>query len=66
MPIVKIISITICAALALTGVTFIYDARRITKKVFSFGDQNESTKILKICGFIVAVIASLIILSICC
>ena len=37
--------------LAMFGVILIYDARPITKKMFSFGDQNEATLGLKIVGF---------------
>lgn len=40
----------------LTGVILIYDARILTKRFFSFGDQNEGASGLKILGFIVAVI----------
>ena len=44
------------------GVVMIYDARKISKKWFSFGDRNSSVKILKIIGFIIAIIGSLIII----
>ena len=40
----------------LTGVILIYDARILTKRFFSFGDQNEGASGLKILGFVVAVI----------
>ena len=30
----------IVALIALMGVIFVYDARRLTKKLFSFGDQS--------------------------
>lgn len=40
----------------LTGVILIYDARILTKRFFSFGDQNEGASGLKILGFIVAVL----------
>lgn len=42
------------------GVILIYDARPITKKLFSFGDQNEGTLGLKIVGFAVSIIGALI------
>ena len=45
----------------LIGVTFIYDARIITKKIFSFGDQNEASAGLKILGVFLSVIGILII-----
>jgi len=44
------------------GVILIYDAREITKKVFSFGDQNEATQILKMIGFIISTVAGFLIL----
>ncbi len=47
--------------LATLGVILIFDARGISKKVFSFGDQNEGTAGLKILGFIMAIIGTLII-----
>lgn len=56
--IIKIIALIVVAL----GVIMIYDARKLSKKWFSFGDRNDSTKILKIVGFIVAIIGSLIII----
>jgi len=44
------------------GIILIYDARYITKKIFSFGDQNEATRALKIIGFILSIIGGLMIL----
>ena len=44
------------------GVILIYDAREITKKIFSFGDQNEATLTLKIIGFIMCIIAGILII----
>lgn len=44
------------------GVILIYDARKITKKMFSFGDQNEATLTLKIIGFIMCTIAGILII----
>lgn len=46
---------------ATLGVVLVYDARMITKKWFSFGEQNEATLGLKILGFIIGIIGSLII-----
>lgn len=57
----QIILKLIGAIIVLTGVVMVYDARIITKKLFSFGDQNEATSGLKILGFIVCVIGGLII-----
>lgn len=44
------------------GVILIYDARKITKKMFSFGDQNEATLTLKIIGFIMCTIDGILII----
>ena len=49
------------AILALIGVTLIYDARRITKTFFGFGDQNEGALGLKMTGFIIAIIGGFIL-----
>lgn len=57
---VKIIIKIIGLLLALTGVIFIFDARTLGKKWFSFGDRNEAAKTLKIIGFIIAIIGGLI------
>ena len=47
--------------LAMFGVILIYDARPITKKMFSFGDQNEATLGLKIVGFIISFVGCILI-----
>ena len=47
--------------IAMFGVILIYDARPITKKMFSFGDQNDATMGLKLVGFIISIIGSIII-----
>lgn len=47
--------------LAVIGVILIYDAREITKKLFSFGDKNEASAGLKIVGFLMAMIGALMI-----
>lgn len=60
MEIIKFIGIIILTI----GVTLIYDARPITKKRFSFGDQNEGTKSLKIIGLIMSIIGSFIFIII--
>lgn len=58
---VKIILTLIGLILAMVGVIMVYDARLLTKKLFSFGDQNEASWGLKILGFIIAIIGGLII-----
>ena len=42
------------------GVKYIYDARPIVKKYFSFGDKNEATIGLKILGFLLSIIGGTI------
>ena len=58
---IKIILSIIGAIISLAGVTLIFDARIITKKVFSFGDQNEGSAGLKIIGFIIGIIGAIIV-----
>ena len=48
------------AILLLIGVIWIYDARSITKKYFSFGDQNEGSLGLKMIGFIISIIGAVL------
>lgn len=49
----------------LIGVILIYDARIITKKFFSFGDQNEGSLGLKLIGFFVVIVSSVILYFLC-
>lgn len=58
----EIILETIKVIVLMIGVILIYDARTITKKIFSFGDQNEATLTLKIIGFFMSTIAGFLIL----
>lgn len=44
----------------LAGVILVYDARTITNKMFSFGDQNEAVTGMKILGAIIVIIGILI------
>ena len=46
----------------LIGIVLVYDARPITKKFFSFGDQNEGALGLKMIGFIFTVIGGVLLL----
>ena len=57
----KMILIIIGLIIATIGVICIFDARIITKKMFSFGDQNEGSTGLKILGFLVSIAGSLIV-----
>lgn len=50
------------AIIVLMGVVFIYDARSLTKKLFSFGDQNEGTMGMKFTGFLFAAIGAVLLL----
>lgn len=57
--IMKIVTLT----LILIGIVFIYDARTLTKRFFSFGDQNEGASGLKFLGFILSIIGGIILFS---
>lgn len=57
----KIVLTIIGTVISLLGVIMIFDARYLTKKLFSFGDQNEGTNGLKIFGFFIAIIGALLI-----
>ena len=57
----QIIGRLIGALIALAGVIMIYDARKIATKTFSSNETNETTKVLKIVGFIALVISLLMI-----
>lgn len=61
MEILKIISALISFVAIMLGVIMIFDARKLTKKWFSFHDQNEGSKWLKIGGFILAIIGILVL-----
>ena len=50
------------AIFVLIGIVLVYDARPITKKFFSFGDQNEGALGLKMIGFIFTVIGGVVLL----
>lgn len=43
------------------GVKFIFDARPIVKKYFSFGDKNDASVGLKMFGFLLLLIGGLLI-----
>ena len=43
------------------AVILVYDARSITKKFFSFGDQNDASLGLKLIGFLIGIIGGLIL-----
>lgn len=56
----QVIIMLIALLLVTLGVICIFDARLITKKMFSFGDQNEGSMGLKILGFILSIIGAFI------
>ena len=49
------------AIIVMLGVILIYDARPITKNLFSFGDQNEGSLGLKMVGMVVSLIGALMV-----
>ncbi len=51
--------------LVLLGVILIYDARTMTKRFFSFGDQNEGTLGLKMFGFFLSLVGGLVLYFLC-
>lgn len=55
--IVLLLSFIACAI----GVMMIFDARKLSKKWFGFGDQNEGAKTVKLSGFALTIIGALII-----
>ena len=57
----QIILMIIGTLLAVIGVVMIYDARIITKRFFSFGDQNDASLGLKILDFIIAICGALLV-----
>lgn len=52
---------TILLIIIAISVTFIYDARSIANKYFSRDDKNKQIKLLKIVGFLVAIICTIIL-----
>ncbi len=58
---INTIFVTMGTIITLLGTVMVFDARTLTKKLFSFGDQNEATSGLKIIGFAIAIIGALII-----
>lgn len=62
MDVLKIIVTIIEFIVLVIGITMIFDARKIAEKWFSFGEKNESAKILKIAGFVISVIAGILII----
>ncbi|NLC87484.1 MAG: hypothetical protein GX682_01705 [Clostridiaceae bacterium] len=61
MEIVKIIGMIIGFLLMAIAVIAIFDARKLTKKLFGFSDQNEGSKWMKIGGFLLFIVGILIL-----
>lgn len=59
----KITFVILGLIFVLIGVVCVYDARKITKELFSFQDINEGTKALKIFGFLIALLGMGIVYS---
>lgn len=57
----KIILILLGTIILAISVTMIYDARTIATKMFSSNETNETTKVLKVVGFIMSLIGLFII-----
>ena len=60
----KIILLIIGLLIAIFGVIMIFDARFLTQKFFSFGDQNEATAGFKIIGFFPCSIKSFLLVPV--
>ncbi len=52
---IQVILLVVGAIMATIGTVMIYDARILTKRFFSFGDQNDASLGLKILGFLIAI-----------
>ena len=61
METIKLITAVIGFILMVLGTIMIYDARKLTKKWFSFHDQNEGSKGFKIVGFVFDIIGILLV-----
>lgn len=61
MFILKIFLLFIATVSLVSGVKFIFDARPIVKKYFSFGDKNEAALGLKIFGFLLMILGGILL-----
>ena len=50
------------AVIALVGCFLLFDSRRLVKKYFNFGEENDATKGMKVIGFILIIIGGLILI----
>ena len=57
----QVILLVVGVVMATIGTVIIYDARILTKRFFSFGDQNDASLGLKILGFLIAIGGTLLV-----
>lgn len=57
----QLIVLVVGVVMATIGTVMIYDARILTKRFFSFGDQNDASPGLKILGFLIAIGGALLV-----
>ena len=57
----QVILLVVGVVMATVGTVMIYDARILTKRFFSFGDQNDASLGLKILGFLIAIGGALLV-----
>ena len=57
----QVILLVVGVVMATIGTVLIYDARILTKRFFSFGDQNDASLGLKILGFLIAIGGALLV-----
>ena len=57
----QVILLVVGAIMATIGTVMIYDACILTKRFFSFGDQNDASLGLKILGFLIAIGGALLV-----
>lgn len=57
----QVILLVVGVVMATIGTVMIYDARILTKRFFSFGDQNDASLGLKILGFLIAIGGTLLV-----
>ena len=57
----QVILLVVGGVMATIGTVMIYDARILTKRFFSFGDQNDASLGLKILGFLIAIGGALLV-----
>lgn len=57
----QVILLVVGVVMATIGTVMIYDARILTKRFFSLGDQNDASLGLKILGFLIAIGGALLV-----